>query len=128
MSDLDQRLAVLKRAKEEAHAAIAATPTDAADQELARKEVAVHALAAESHLRSIYARGLQVGEALGPEAALLEQDHQGGIEGYGFLYKHFAYHLDWLKKVPQQLATRQFVPDLARLSRRNNAQRGAGRG
>lgn len=118
MSDLEQRLAALTRAKEVATAAIAATSTDAADQELARKEVAIHALAAESHLRTIYEHGFRVGEDLAADAALLEPDSQGGIEGYHFLYKHFAYHLDWLKKVPEQLAQHRFAPDLARLSRR----------
>ncbi|HNQ89962.1 MAG TPA: hypothetical protein PKM73_15180 [Verrucomicrobiota bacterium] len=120
MNDLEQRLAALTRAKDQAQAAIAATSTNTADQELARKEIAIHALAAESHLRSLYEHGFHVGEDLGPDNPLLDQDDHGGIEGYRYLYKHFAYHLDWLRTVPQQLANHQFTPDLARFSRRQN--------
>lgn len=120
MTDLEQRLAALTRAKKQAQAAIATTDTNPADQELARKEIAIHALAAESHLRSLYEHGFHVGEDLTPDTTLLDQDDHGSIDGYRYLYKHFAHHLDWLKTVPEQLANHQFVPDLARFSRRRN--------
>jgi hypothetical protein len=118
MSELEQRLASLAQVKEKVIEAIAAAPFGAPDQELARKEVAIHALAAEGHLRNMYGHGFHVGEDLEADRGLLNQDQAGGIEGYRFLFKHFAYHLDWMKQVPRQLVAGQFTPDLARLSKR----------
>ena len=118
MTDLDQRLAALSRVKEAVFAAIADAQVSAADQELARKEVAIHALASEGHLRRLYGQGFRVGEDLGADETLLEQDSAGGIDGYRYLFKHFAYHLDQMNQVPRQLRLGQFAPDLARLSLR----------